>query len=378
MPWSSSALTVLVVLVLATPAKAAAIGFTELPAPPGSAAAIVSVLNEAGQAAGSGWTPPARPYYPGTLRAVRWDGPTPTVVAGGHAVGINARGDVLTSLVTKEGGAQVSYVDLWSDGQVVDRTPRRGSGAMSVRDLGDSGVVPLGYNNLDDPAFGGNDRAGAWRQGVFADVPVSPQGPSADHRVANAKGSTAGSRTAVEAANTFAFRCSATNCTRLPAAGEADYYTVAAVNESDSVAATWSVAATTRAVVWVADRPTVLPGGDAGVSDNTRAINEDGDVVGWVEEDGVRRAALWRHGELVDLGTSGQGEAVAVNDRGDVVGWHAVGGAPRPFHWRAGVLTTLPTPDDLPAKAVAVNNAGVVVGGTLYRDNSRAFRWTLP
>ncbi|ONI89610.1 hypothetical protein ALI144C_04520 [Actinosynnema sp. ALI-1.44] len=374
------------VVLVTTPATAtvtgtvtAAVGFEELPPPSGMTAAVVSVLNESGRAAGSGWKPPTQFPYPGTLRAASWDGTTPTVLGDGHATGINARGDVVFSLVTKQGGAQVTSVSVWENGQAVDRTPpQRGAGLMTVRDLSDTGVIPLAYDRTGDSESYSNDHAGAWRQGAFADVPLSPQGQYVHHQTTSGNGATAGSRHPRDGSAAFVFRCTATRCSRLSEAGPTGTYTVAAVNETNAIAATWHTGGNSRAVRWTNDQPTVLPGGTAAVADNTRAINENGDVVGWRLDAGVRKATLWRAGDLVDLGTSGESEAVAVNDRGEVVGWQTVNGQPRPFHWRAGVLIGLPTPGDLPAKATALNNAGVVVGNTLKRDTSRAFRWTVP
>lgn len=248
---------------------------------------------------------------------------------------------------------------------------------MSVRDISDAGVVPLAYPRAGDPDYCSARRAGWWRQAEFADVSLSEQGSLIHHDAVNDRGTTAGSRSPQGGSASFVFRCSVTRCTRLAAAGETGYYSVAALNESGSIAATWQVGSGSRAVVWTDDRPTVLPGDTAAVAANTRAINEDGDVVGWRSAEGVHKATLWRDGQLVDLGTSGESEAVAVNDRGDVAGWQTIDGQPHPFHWRAGVLTGLPTPENLPAKTTAMNNAGVVIGNTLDRDTSRAFRWTV-
>jgi probable HAF family extracellular repeat protein len=285
---------------------------------------------------------------------------------------------VVFPLVTKQGGAQVTYVQVWENGKAVDRTPpQRTAGLMSVRDISDTGVVPLTYSRVGDPDSYTPRRAGWWRQGEFADVPLSEQGPSIYHDAVNDRGTTAGSRRLQDGSASFVFRCSVTRCTRLPAAGETGYYSDAALNESGSIAATWRVGSDSRAVVWTDDRPTVLPGDTAAVAQNTRAINEKGDVVGWRLAEGVHKATLWRGGQLVDLGTSGESEAVAVNDRGDVAGWQTIDGQPHPFHWRAGVLTGLPTPENLPAKTTAMNNAGVVIGNTLSRNTSRAFRWTV-
>nr|WP_052478656.1 hypothetical protein [Kibdelosporangium sp. MJ126-NF4]CEL19771.1 hypothetical protein [Kibdelosporangium sp. MJ126-NF4]CTQ96996.1 hypothetical protein [Kibdelosporangium sp. MJ126-NF4] len=365
-------------VVLVPPPASAAVGFDELPPPSGMAAAVVSVLNEAGRAAGSGWTPSQFPY-PGTLRAVSWDGTRPTTLGAGHATGINTRGDVVFPVVTKQGGAQVTSISVWENGQAADRTPpQRGAGVMTVRDLSDTGVIPLAYDRMGDPESYSNDRAGAWRQGAFADVPLSPQGQYIYHQTVSSNGTTAGSRQPRDGSASYVFRCTATRCNRLPAAGQTGTYAVAALNETNAIAGTWFADGNSRAVTWTNDQPTVLPGDTAAVADNTRAVNESGEVVGWRLEAGVRKATLWRDGSLVDLGTSGESEAVAVNDRGDVVGWQTIDGQPHPFHWRAGVLIGLPTPGDVPAKAAALNNAGVVVGNTLNRDTSRAFRWTVP
>jgi probable HAF family extracellular repeat protein len=377
MRWSSAQAVVTMLALTAPPPAAAAVGFQELPPPTSTAAAVASAINDAGQVAGSGWTPPPFPY-PGTLRAVRWDGTVPLVLGAGHGTGINRRGDVVFPLVTKRGGPLVTDVMVWENGKAVDRTPpERSAGLMSVRDISDAGVVPLAYPRVGDPDYYSAGRAGWWRQGTYADVPLSEQGANIYHDAVNDRGTTAGSRNPGGGSASFVFRCSVTRCTRLPAAGETGYYSVAALNESGSIAATWQVGSGSRAVVWTDDRPTVLPGDTAAVAENTRAINEKGDVVGWRLAEGVHKATLWRGGQLVDLGTSGESEAVAVNDRGDVAGWQTIDGQPHPFHWRAGVLTGLPTPENLPAKTTAMNNAGVVIGNTLDRDTSRAFRWTV-
>jgi probable HAF family extracellular repeat protein len=378
MRWSSAQAVVTMLVLAAPPPAAAAVGFEELPPPNHMAAAVVSAINDSGQVTGSGWTPPSQFPHPGTLLAVRWDGTVPLVLGQGHGTGINRRGDVVFPLVTKQGGAQVTYVGVWENGKAVDHTPpQRTAGPMSVRDISDAGVVPLTYSRIGDPDPYSPRRAGWWRQGEFADVPLSAQGPHVHHDAVNDRGTTAGSRSPRDGSASFVFRCSGTSCTRLPAAGETGSYSVAALNESGSIAATWLVGSGSRAVVWNDDRPTVLPGDTAAVAQNTRAVNETGDVVGWRLAEGVHRATLWRGGRLVDLGTSGESEAVAVNDRGDVAGWQTIDGQPRPFHWRAGVLTGLPTPESLPAKTTAMNNAGVVVGNTLNRNTSRAFRWTV-
>ncbi|QFZ18392.1 hypothetical protein [Saccharothrix syringae] len=364
----SSALTVLVVLVLATPARAAVIGFEVLPPPAGWTFAEAQVVNEAGQVAGTAGVIGKRPV-PGFLYGVRWDGTTPLVLGGGEtggqAYGINERGDVLfTSRFAHVGLSFISLL-VWEDGRLVGRTPRGTSTNGPIgRDISDNGVVPLAHQRT----------AGAWRDGVYESVPLPPEGTYRDHVAVNRHGTTAGVGDLNDGTGSFVFRCSATECTRLPAAGAGGSYSVAAINDSGWVAGTWSVGSTTRAVLWADDRVTVLPGEDVTVSDSRRALNENGDVVGRRTVDGLSRAVLWRDGELIEFGLPDWSQAIAVNDRGDVVGWQESGGSPRGFHWRDGVVTTLPAPAGSPAWATDINNSGVVVG----HSYSQAFRWTVP
>ncbi|TCO62001.1 hypothetical protein [Actinocrispum wychmicini] len=378
MRWLTSAYIAVITFALAAPSAHAAVAVEELPPPPGMVAAIVSALNDAGQATGAGWTPPPKWPYPGTLLAVRWDGTTPTVLGTGFGTGINRRGDVVFTIADSQAGPLVTTVSVWANGQAADRTPPlRGAVFIPVRDISDDDVIPLAYHRQGDPDPYYNGRAGSWRNGTFADVPLSPQGTYIYHSTANHRGTTAGSRTPSDGSPPFVFRCSATRCVQLPAAGSGSY-AVAALNESDAVAATLRQGTNTQAVVWIADQPTVLPGDTAAVADNVRAINNTNDVVGWRLDGGVHKATLWHGGQAVDLGTSGESEAVAVNDRGDVIGWQTIDGQPHPFDWHNGVLIGLPTPGNLPAKPTALNNTGVVVGSTTGdRDTSRAFRWTI-
>lgn len=54
-----------------------------------------------------------------------------------------------------------------------------------------------------------------------------------------------------------------------------------------------------------------------------RAINGQGQIVGWMQVAGQDHAFLWDNGELIDLGTFGgsQSRAYDINDTGQIVGW---------------------------------------------------------
>jgi uncharacterized membrane protein len=91
-----------------------------------------------------------------------------------------------------------------------------------------------------------------------------------------------------------------------------------------------------------------------------KTVNDRGDVGGMsTTPDGTATPVLWRHGNAIDLGVTGEGTTTGVrdiNERGQVVG---CGGA-RGFLWEDGVLT------DLSAGgmtcAVAINERGQIAG----------------
>ncbi|GAA3893072.1 hypothetical protein GCM10022243_67570 [Saccharothrix violaceirubra] len=372
MRWLSVS-TALIALVGLAPSAGADVGFEEL-RPALGEVVLVTAINEAGQTVGSEWAPG---WYRGS--AMRWEGTVPGSMGSGNALGIDERGAAVIVYGNKQGGAEFTYIDVWADGVRTRRTPppSNGYGPMTVRDLG-GGALPIGYDNPKDPTASYHpDQAAVWRDGTYSDITFGEKG-TVRHRAVNGIGTTAGALDP-KGGVPYAFRCAAVGCTRLPAAGAGGYYDVKAINDADVVVGDWrATSQVTHVVVWTGDRAVVLPGEGAGAADNVRALNENGDVVGWRTENGVRRATLWRGGRLVDLGASGASEAVAVNDRGDVVGWHTVEGAPHPFHWRAGTLSGLPTPENVPAKPKALNNAGIAVGSTLVARSGRSFRWTIP
>lgn len=147
-----------------------------------------------------------------------------------------------------------------------------------------------------------------------------------------------------------------------------------------------------RWFVWRAGVMTPLPtlGGTHGFA---TGVNDRGQVVGisGICDDAVgkfsaRRAVLWEHGRVIDIGNLG-GEAwhtpMAINRRGDVVGFSnppgVVGGdfLPHAFLWTAGGgmqdLDVLPGDDW--SQACAINARGQVVGRSCGADGCRAFLW---
>ena len=133
-----------------------------------------------------------------------------------------------------------------------------------------------------------------------------------------------------------------------------------------------------------------LNGFSPGRASEARAINQDGDVVGWAEVTGpaypVPRAVLWRGGQIIDLGTLGGriSRAWGINADGVVVGGALVTGDYfyHAFMWRDGVMTdlgTLATPGPFSiygSVAYGVDNTGRVVGWSQTSTRAtHAFLW---
>lgn len=142
-----------------------------------------------------------------------------------------------------------------------------------------------------------------------------------------------------------------------------------------------------RAFIWRSGRLRALGtlGGPVSVAS---ALSSRGDVVGWsATKRGARHAFLWRDGRMRDLGTlpgKTHSIAVAVNTRGQVVGYSysaADASDARAFVWQAGKLTDLGTPAGRPARPVAINDSGRIIGQSYTRGHSRyptypqAFVW---
>ncbi len=109
------------------------------------------------------------------------------------------------------------------------------------------------------------------------------------------------------------------------------------------------------------------------------SVNENGDTVGWSNWPEFRRATLWSHDWILDLGTLGGSYSVArdINDAGQIVGSADLReGQSHAYVWERGGMTDLGTLGGDESTASAINNLGWVVGWSDTADKQiRGFLW---
>jgi len=152
-----------------------------------------------------------------------------------------------------------------------------------------------------------------------------------------------------------------------------------------------------HATLWQHGRLTDLGtlGGVNSAAEN-KGINNQGQVVGVAETATVDptgttgslefHAFLWRHGQMLDLGTLGNAPdslASGINERGQVIGVSVSNGSAfngdngHGFIWQDGNMSAIPTLGGRYNVPIAVNNRGDVVGESSLPGNTtgHAFLW---
>jgi probable HAF family extracellular repeat protein len=149
-----------------------------------------------------------------------------------------------------------------------------------------------------------------------------------------------------------------------------------AINDSGTIVGVHGTSPAFRAFRWDAGVATDLPTLGGG-SSWANAINARGVIAGWSELADQRvHATSWVDGFAVDLGVidraCGLSQAFGINSDAVIVGEACVGGAMHPVRFRKpGVIDDLGSWGGTYARAVAINDAGVIVG---YATRPR--QWT--
>jgi len=98
------------------------------------------------------------------------------------------------------------------------------------------------------------------------------------------------------------------------------------------------------------------------------AINNSGQAVGNATIGGYDHAVIYSGGSVTDLGTLGGSTsyALAINDAGQVVGFSTIaGGQKRAFLYSGGIMTNLGALGGTSSQAFGINNSGDIIG-SLY------------
>ncbi|WP_261553607.1 hypothetical protein [Frankia tisae] len=217
--------------------------------------------------------------------------------------------------------------------------------AASINDRGD--VVGSGYSSpYDNHGF-------RWSRGVLTALPDAARAPFLINDARQIAGDLPG-------------RFSSSGFVIRPDGTVVDPgFTPADQNERGQVVGTGPVTGGTHAMSW-RDGRTVDLGAPAGHTSAAIAVSDNGWILGEIQRSDHLDDyfARWVHGRWVPL-PSPNGRAVDINNRGDVVGWATTpAGNTHAVLWQGNHAIDLGPEDAALSEALAINNAGQIVGST--------------
>lgn len=286
----------------------------------------------------------------------------------------------LLALVLALAGPQLAQPALAATYDVVDLATLAQGTSTIVRGPNLGGVA-VGGGRLAGQA--GSRRQGlVFERGAVRAVPGLPGSDYSNVLGANDLGRLVGAANGATAVRAFAATGAGDGSELAPLPG--DTASVAfAVNNAGRAVGYSSGPGGERAVTWTAAGVASELPGSAGATNRAYSINERGDAVGVIGSSSERRAAYWpavgAPRTLAALTGFQATEAAWLNASGDVVGYSATTAeVRRATLWRAGGapsdLGVLPGGSH--SQAFGINDAGAIVGSSDSAGGTRAVLWT--
>lgn len=300
------------------------------------------------------------------------------------ATAINNRGQIIGVIAPVEGP---SYLALWEDDTTRDLTPP-GLISIAFRGINDKGQI-LGAGT-DENA--GQSVVFILDQGQLTPLPLPSEYVSIDPIAINDSGFVVG-EAGIEAGPPYnvavVWRHGAWEM--LPAPAGETGYGATAINDRGEVAGyvLEGPGGMRQAVVWGVDSVRHL-GVRTPVYSMAWDINATGDAVGWYKPTVLpetppfmypSRPVYWRTDTTIDLGTLGGDSASAgaraINAHGQIVGGSWIAAVPplpqhqsHAFLWENGVMTDIHREATV-SEAIDINDSGVIIGNATFPDSDR-------
>ncbi|HTK94539.1 MAG TPA: hypothetical protein VL382_02780, partial [Terriglobales bacterium] len=218
--------------------------------------------------------------------------------------------------------------------------------------------------------------------GAATTVAATKRAASSDYAEAmgmNDAGTVVGARNGATSLEAFVWDRSQGMRTLAPLAGD-NGASAAAINNAGTIAGMSAGPQGMRAVTWQGMTATALPSWSGADASTALAINDNGEISGWISLHNVKHAVLWSaDGTIHDLGTLGGGsEALALNGTGGVAGLSVQNDQARAFAWSAasGMQSLGTLAGGTHSEAFGINDAGQIVGSSGSARGLRAFLWT--
>jgi probable HAF family extracellular repeat protein len=310
--------------------------------------------------------------------------PTDLSTPAGYTSGayaVNGAGVVVGEIKTPDAATGQQHATVWFEGRVTDLGMLVGGRWSIAYGVSNNGLI-VGVSETTGRTFW-DRHAVLWDHGVMIDLgTLSGQRHSAAYAVNNARQVVGDSGSGTPVHHAFLWQ----NGAMIDLAPQSAVSSARDINGSGQIVGNSSQPENPdldHATLWQDGQTIDLGASYAGLS-YARAINDLGQVVGYVDNGITQRAVTWINGQMTVLPTwAGGGATVAndVNNKGEIVGTaQTANGSMRAVLWKSGRIIDLGTLGGRPFAAQAINGVGVIVGWSGYRVGdagpAQATLWT--